>query len=315
MQANLKKRARISFAVECIVNELNNLPYVSGYYYLKWRVYAAGSAGNTAASSAGGSGARGITHRATVRDHTVVWNAALATAAAAAESDAAAAASPGAHSSVEVVMATDRDGFLLPCELLLVVKQVALNAECHLQEANGGRGAENVGSVTINLSELANQTHPTVKRYLLQESKVNSTLKVFLIAVASSKGSETPPRQVTISMKLIKGLSSDFKLPATTSKIDNIISLEVIRDMFSAEGQKSNLTSTMKDSETLLTPVNRVLELDKSELDQETSLSSVTSLGATAVDLSFYDESEDIRIVDNIFNKILRSYSSTNLHE
>ncbi|KAJ3011014.1 UNVERIFIED_CONTAM: hypothetical protein HDU68_001865 [Siphonaria sp. JEL0065] len=288
-----KKRTRISFAVECIANELNNLPYVSGYYYLKWRVYAAGSAGNTAASSsAGGSGARGITHRATVRDHTVVWNAALATssavepalsnttavnttdivAPAAAAAAVASLNSPLGHSSVEVSMATDRDGYLLPCELLLVVKQ----------EANGGRGAENVGSVTINLSELANQSQPTVKRYLLQESKVNSTLKV------------------TISMKLTKGLFSDYKLPASTPKVDNIISLEVIRDMFSAEGQKTNLHNTLKDSETLLTP---------SEADPGSSASSALALGATSVDLSFYDETDDFRVVETIFNKVLRQYT------
>ncbi|KAJ3073427.1 hypothetical protein HDU98_001548 [Podochytrium sp. JEL0797] len=227
----LGKKTRVTFALECIVNELSNLPYVSGFYYIKWRVYAAGSAGNTAASAATGvSGTRGVTYRATVRDHTgalfdvepgvmVVWNAHLSTASTTALEPTTSTASPSDTTTspaghIEVVISTDKEGTLLPCELVLVIKQ----------ELNGGRGAETVGSVTINLSPLVSPhggaVVPVVKRYLLQEAKVNSTLKV------------------TIALKLIKGLPTDFHVPQPAPGTSNIISIEAIRDMFSADGYR-----------------------------------------------------------------------------
>ncbi|KAJ3081689.1 Transducin (beta)-like 3 [Rhizoclosmatium hyalinum] len=244
------------------------------------RVYAAGSAGNTGASSTAGIGARGTTHRATVRDHTVTWNAALATTSTSSTSNSTATNNDNSHrddpstplalitntntshpaAAFEVVLTTDRDGVLSPCELVLVIKQ----------ELNAGRAVENVGSVTINLADFAAHQIPVERRYLLQESKVNATLKV------------------TIAMKLTKGLMSDFKVPASASKIDkNVISMEAIRELFSAHDSNSNIEAKDADPRSPSTPKD----------DKSSSVSSsIALIGAQQVDLSFYDESEDIRI-------------------
>jgi hypothetical protein len=57
---------------------------------------------------------------------------------------------------------------LQPCELSFQMKQ----------EVNGGR-PEEIGSLTINLSEFAN-TPNVIKRFLLQNSKINSVMRLTL---------------------------------------------------------------------------------------------------------------------------------------
>ncbi|KAI8618545.1 N-terminal C2 in EEIG1 and EHBP1 proteins-domain-containing protein [Chytriomyces sp. MP71] len=205
------RRARLYFSCDAIVHELNSLPYVSGFYFIKWKVIsgaavstADGGGGASAAGAVAGGGRDWrVTHRATVRNHTVAWNAPLLTG----DAD---------HAGLELSIGTDRDGVLLPCELLLVIKQ----------EANGGRTAETVGSVVINLSELAAFSSPTTRRFLLQEAKVNATLKV------------------SIAMKQTKGAVSDFKIPKPSSKNGNIIEA-ITEDMFSAGPERSNTGSTV----------------------------------------------------------------------
>ena len=56
---------------------------------------------------------------------------------------------------------------LLPCEFILVV----------CQEKSGGKGFERIGLVIINLSEYADKRSAT-RKYLLQDSKINSILRV-----------------------------------------------------------------------------------------------------------------------------------------
>lgn len=93
--------------------------------------------------------------RAVVKEHTVTWDIQF---------------------QLEPTIIIGKDGVLLPCELLLYIKQTV----------NAGKSSEDVGMVSINLAEFA-ASRSTSRRYLLQESRVNSTLRV------------------TIDMKLLKG--------------------------------------------------------------------------------------------------------------
>ncbi|KAJ3056222.1 hypothetical protein HK097_007705 [Rhizophlyctis rosea] len=169
------KSRKVRFHVQCILHDLTNLPYVSGLYFARWKLRSGGSAA-------------GATQRATVKDHIVNWDSAF---------------------TLEANMVIGKDGVLLPCELLLHIKQVV----------NGGRSTEDVGMVTVNLAEFAGD-RSTTRRYLLQEAGVNSIVKL------------------TIDMQLTKGEPS-YKVPEP-SKRD--ISLEGIRGILADEREEEKPT-------------------------------------------------------------------------
>ncbi|KAI9352512.1 EEIG1/EHBP1 N-terminal domain-containing protein, partial [Zopfochytrium polystomum] len=129
---------KLVFQVECVILDLINIPYVSGFYFAKWRLRS--------------SGAKGLTQRATVSDHVVTWNSSAV---------------------FEAGMYVGKDNVLQQCEL-------------QIQEVNGGKSSEDVGSAVINLAECAG-SRTTSRRLLLQDSRVNSVLRV------------------TVNMKLLKG--------------------------------------------------------------------------------------------------------------
>ncbi|KAJ3415010.1 hypothetical protein HDV05_005655 [Chytridiales sp. JEL 0842] len=163
---------RVTFAVQCQLVDLVNLPYVSGYYYTKWKVR--------------GTSFRGVTARSTVIDHTVSWNASF---------------------EFDTTISIGKDNVLLPAELILYVKQ----------EVNGGRSSEDIGMVTINLAEFAG-SRSTSKRFLLQQARVNSIVKV------------------VINMRLIKG-DPMYIVPQGGK---NEISIEGIRNIFATDEQAAN---------------------------------------------------------------------------
>ncbi|KAL2917499.1 hypothetical protein HK105_202780 [Polyrhizophydium stewartii] len=107
---------------------------------------------------------RGQTPRVTVKDHQVVWNTDI-------------------DFEVTSIIGKD-DGVLQPTELRISIKQ----------ETNGARAIEKLGVVIVDLAEFASQGRVT-KRVLLQETKLNSVLKI------------------TIEMELIKGDAATFKVP------------------------------------------------------------------------------------------------------
>ncbi|KAI8799993.1 N-terminal C2 in EEIG1 and EHBP1 proteins-domain-containing protein [Cladochytrium replicatum] len=156
------KSRKATFVCRVLISDLANLPFVSGQYFVKWKLK-------------GATANRGVTQRETVRMHSVVWNFPLV---------------------LEPTLTVGKDGILLPCELQLTVKQ----------EVNSGKSSEDIGSITINLAEFA-RSNEVNRRTLLQESKVNSVLRV------------------VISMSFLKG-DSQFSLPPITNRhsisIDNI---------------------------------------------------------------------------------------------
>ena len=92
--------------------------------------------------------ARGRTERAPIRDHKVIW----------------------AHTTTcQIRMTIDRTGMLNETNLVLEV----------LQETSNGGKDERVplGTVKLNLAEYVAVDKET-RRYLLQDSKINSTIKV-----------------------------------------------------------------------------------------------------------------------------------------
>lgn len=122
--------------------DLNNVPLVSGTSYVKWHLPSSTSAEH-----------RGHTAKAVIRDHKVSWDYVK---------------------NLPVRLTVDRTGMLQESEIHFEV----------LQEYSSGTRADRIvlGIVRLNLSEYVNGSddgeEAVTRRYLMQESKINSTLKV-----------------------------------------------------------------------------------------------------------------------------------------
>ncbi|KAI7852572.1 EEIG1/EHBP1 N-terminal domain-containing protein [Circinella umbellata] len=90
--------------------------------------------------------ASGITERAPINDHCIFWNHPINTMS-------------------QLVL--NKQQVLGACELKLEI----------FQELSGGKETHSIGSLTINLSEYADSGVST-RRYLLDQSKFNSTIKL-----------------------------------------------------------------------------------------------------------------------------------------
>ncbi|UZO15052.1 uncharacterized protein OCT59_006489 [Rhizophagus irregularis] len=127
------KNRKVEFEVEVFIQELANVPLVTGLYYVKLKLK-------------NGEKSNSMTSRAPIKDHSIFWNYKL-------------------ENFVQIVIG--KDGVLMPCELNLKIKQ----------ELNGGKEINNIGKLSLNLSEYVGLNAMT-RRYLLQDSKINSTLKL-----------------------------------------------------------------------------------------------------------------------------------------
>lgn len=87
-----------------------------------------------------------VCNRAPITDHNVVWNQSTTTT---------------------VHLIVGKDNILTPCELKLEI----------VQELNGGKDTHTIGTLMLNLSEYVG-SGTTTRRYLLDDCKFNSTLKV-----------------------------------------------------------------------------------------------------------------------------------------
>ncbi|CAB5385846.1 respiratory complex assembly protein Rmp1 [Rhizophagus irregularis DAOM 181602=DAOM 197198] len=121
----------------------------------------------------------GITERALIKYHSIVWRYKL-------------------HNSVQIVIG--KDGVLVPCELSIKVKQ----------ELNGGKEVNNIGKLLLNLSEYVGLNSMT-RRYLLQDSKINSTLKLTINMKQTSENIafKVPPLKKTQMFGGIAGIISE----------------------------------------------------------------------------------------------------------
>ncbi|QIW96109.1 hypothetical protein AMS68_001627 [Peltaster fructicola] len=195
MAAFVSKSRRPKFELSIRIIDLNNVPLVSGSSFVKWHIPSSNSAEH-----------RGRTQKCPIRDHRVQY-----------EYD----------QQIPVRLVVGKDGMLQECNLVLEV----------LQEYSGsGRGERiTLGNVKLNLSEYVEASEPTspqspvnapgtdptdgvVRRYLMQDSKINSTLKVglFMRHVEGTKDYYAPPLKTAPVFGGIAGIISSSEPASTT---------------------------------------------------------------------------------------------------
>ncbi|KAL9117766.1 MAG: hypothetical protein Q9187_005695 [Circinaria calcarea] len=145
--------------------DLNNIPLVAGTSYIKWHLPSSNSAEH-----------RGRTPKASIKDHKVNWDY---------------------EKTIPVRLTIDRNAYLQDSEIHFEV----------LQEYSSGARGERIllGNVKLNLAEYVEGSDDTdggiTRRYLMQESKINSTLKI------------------SISMKQIDGDRNFIAPPLKTARV------------------------------------------------------------------------------------------------
>lgn len=155
------KRARVRFELTLRIHDLNNVPLVTGTSFIKWHLPSSSAAEH-----------RGRTAKAPIRDHRVHYDY---------------------EKHVAVRLSVGKDGILEECLIHFEVEQ---------EYSSGGRGERiTLGEIHLNLAEYADQSMESLdsqassnsgggyntapgeegtitRRYLMQESKINSTLKI-----------------------------------------------------------------------------------------------------------------------------------------
>lgn len=129
---------RPNFQISVTINELTNLPQVSGMSWTRWFI-----------KDSPKPEARGKTDKHIVRDHKVSY---------------------GSYklSTTHHIRVSSRTNTLRPCVLVLEV----------VWEHSNSAEKIPLGRVEVNLSEFANQENPQPTRFLLKDSKINSTLSL-----------------------------------------------------------------------------------------------------------------------------------------
>ena len=153
--AFVSKSRRVRFELRLRVIDLNNVPLVSGTSFIKWHLPS-----STAAEH------RGRTNKCAIREHRVAYEY---------------------EKTVAVRLTVGKDGQLQEC---------CVNFEILQEYSAGGRGERiRLGDVKLNLAEYveasetpaspgggtnneASGAEGVVRRYLMQDSKINSTLKL-----------------------------------------------------------------------------------------------------------------------------------------
>ncbi|KAF1823553.1 uncharacterized protein K489DRAFT_379548 [Dissoconium aciculare CBS 342.82] len=153
--AFVSKSRRVRFDLTLRILDLNNVPLVAGTSFIKWHLPSSIAAEH-----------RGRTHRCAIRDHRVQYDYVK---------------------QIPVRLIVGKDGVLQECIIEFEVLQ---------EYSSGGRGERiDLGVIRINLAEyvdIADLHSPTspvdqeaaeegvTRRYLMQDSKINSTLKIGL---------------------------------------------------------------------------------------------------------------------------------------
>ncbi|KAL8989509.1 MAG: hypothetical protein Q9177_001620 [Variospora cf. flavescens] len=151
--------------------DLNNVPLVSGTSYVKWHLPSSTSAEH-----------RGRTSKEVIREHKVTWEY---------------------NKLLPVRLTIDRNAMLQESEIHFEV----------MQEYSSGARAERIilGSVRLNLAEYVDAGEDgdgtITRRYLMQESKINSTLKVLrpVPFAAVLDPFLTVPTKIGIAMHQVEG--------------------------------------------------------------------------------------------------------------
>ncbi|KAJ5656736.1 hypothetical protein N7507_008686 [Penicillium longicatenatum] len=159
MQAFVPKTRRPRFELVLRIIDINNVPLGNGTVWVKWRL----------PSSCGASESQGHTEKAPLADHRASWN----------------------YEKTSLVRITiDRNSMLQECDINFEVIQ-----EFHSSPAND----KNIlGKIKLNLSEYVDKVDEeegVVRRYLMFDSKVNSTVKIGIAMhqIEGDRNFTTPP--------------------------------------------------------------------------------------------------------------------------
>ncbi|PYH94997.1 hypothetical protein BO71DRAFT_352119 [Aspergillus ellipticus CBS 707.79] len=175
MQAFVPKNRRVKPRFELLLRiiDLNNVPLVSGTAFVKWRLPSSSAPEH-----------HGHTDKAVIVDHRAYWNY---------------------EKVLQVRLTIDRNQSLHECELYFEIIQ---------EFVSGGINEKNLlGRIRLNLSEYVDKSDDEdgiVRRYLMQDSKINSTLKAG-IAIRQVEGDRnfiTPPLKSAMVFGGIAGVVS-----------------------------------------------------------------------------------------------------------
>ncbi|KAJ5678188.1 uncharacterized protein N7477_003821 [Penicillium maclennaniae] len=142
MQAFVPKNRRPRFELVLRISDINNVPLGNGTAWVRWRL----------PSSSAISEHQGHTEKATLSDHRAYWNY---------------------EKALQVRLTIDRSSMLQECEIVFEVIQ-----EFHSSPTNE---KITLGKIKLNLAEYVDKVEEdegVVRRYLLLDSKVNSTVKI-----------------------------------------------------------------------------------------------------------------------------------------
>ncbi|KAK2767490.1 hypothetical protein FQN54_003647 [Arachnomyces sp. PD_36] len=165
------KNRRPRFDLILRIIDLNNIPLVCGSSYVKWHLPSSTSAEH------GGS-----TDKVLIQDHRAQWNY---------------------EKALTVRLTIDRNQMLQECEIHFEVIQ---------EFASTGRGERvRIGNVKLNLAEYVEKTDDdegVLRRYLVQDSKINSTLKVGVMMrqIEGDRNFIAPPLKTAMVFSGIAGV-------------------------------------------------------------------------------------------------------------
>ncbi|KAK5173922.1 uncharacterized protein LTR77_002603 [Saxophila tyrrhenica] len=195
--AFVSKSRRVRFDLTLKIIDLNNVPLVSGTSFIKWHLPS-----STAAEH------RGRTEKCAIRDHRVAYDY---------------------EKRIPVRLTVGKDGMLQECSVDFEILQ---------EYGAGGRGERiRLGDVKLNLAEYveASETPASpgaagpgqgeegvVRRYLMQESKINSTLKlgIHMRHVEGTRDFYAPPLRTAPVFGGIAGIIHSSEPAATAQRMN-----------------------------------------------------------------------------------------------
>ncbi|ORY02258.1 N-terminal C2 in EEIG1 and EHBP1 proteins-domain-containing protein [Clohesyomyces aquaticus] len=179
------KNRRPKFELHLKIIDLNNVPLVSGSSIIKWHLPH-----STAAEH------RGRTEKRTIKDHKVAYDYSI---------------------KLPLRLTVDKNGMLQESWIIFEVLQ---------EYSAGGRGERiTLGNVKLNLAEYVEQSELSgaegeevgvTRRYLMQESKINSTLKIsiYMKQTEGDKNYIAPPLKTAQVFSGIAGIVSGEQVDA-----------------------------------------------------------------------------------------------------
>lgn len=168
----------------CQIIDLNNVPLVAGQSYIKWYLPMSKAAEH-----------RGVTSKQQIKDYKVTWDF---------------------EKKLMVRLSTDKTRMLQECHIDFEV----------IQEFNGSGRDERVtiGRVRLNLAEYADihgdDGQAVVRRYLMQDSKINSTVKIGLgmLQVEGDRNFIAPPLKTASVFEGFTGVIASEQEPDTLGR-------------------------------------------------------------------------------------------------